>query len=204
MSDHESEIYSAAVLAYDAFVDGMSSATNGSWSHLQAYRAKAYERNKSCWRAFLELGKLCVDKEWYPVSYVTAALQLIGKNHNMITPRDLLHATVIKRYAEELERRKEETGNIADAEADWAYNVQTLEALALSTRAQVHGLLLNPTNPFPSWFRVFYADPPDSDLVKLYGDDAVAEIRKDPLLIAYLRQTRPQAMAGMEAVWGPM
>jgi hypothetical protein len=147
--------------------------------------AREYDRNPN-WPHFLKLALICAARGWDPADFVRKA---VGgpRTSAALMPSDLLRPTVLNAY------RKPETDYAKDAEAEYRECVGLLIARECDGNGgnDERSLLLSPMSAFPAWFRVWYPESVDMDIVGAWGEIAKREISSSPETKALLERLDP-------------
>lgn len=140
-----------------------------------------YERNRN-WPRFLQLALICAARGWDPEDYVHRAFGNPKRSSEVLTPSDLVSKPVVDAYAPNTVRA--------------AYGDEYRQCIELLIGNEADGideksLLMSPMTPFPAWFRVFYPEEIDMDIVGAWSDTAKHEIAQSSALIEFLKETDP-------------
>lgn len=145
--------------------------------------AREYDRNPN-WPHFLQLALICAARGWDPADYVKKA---VGgqRTSAALLPSDLLRPSILKAY------RKPES--VKDAETEYRECVGLLIARECDGNGgnDEKSLLLSPMSAFPAWFRVWYPESVDMEIVGAWGEIAKREISSSPEIKSLLERIDP-------------
>lgn len=154
-------VFENARLAFDTFYGELN----------ERYRlptpAKQYEDNRN-WSVFVQLALICAARSWDIVDYIHKTLGNPKKTSNAILPSDL----VSKRALDVYNPVKNE---IHSAKAEYGECVELLLQREAAGNNE-HSLLLSPMSAFPAWFRVWYPETIQIDILEAWGDIAKQEL----------------------------
>ena len=143
-----------------------------------------------------KVAETCARHGWDIETYVRAAFDIVRRNHNYITPKDLTRDAVINAYAV-----LDVSGSSAlDPRVNYGLQVKEL----VEFMKQPYGLcredniLYSPLTPFEAWFRVLYPEQWSDKLFDLYGVEARNELSRDRKLRAFARHRFPRGMRELE------
>lgn len=163
-------------------------------------RGPTYQGSRYC-KAFTQLAEWCLQRGFDPRDYVSTALELLQKDPNYITPKDLLKPGLLRLYVDTLASRN----NNSTIQASWdsqEHVVRQMRAQRPDLFTDAFSLFSSSWKPFEAWFRITYPKEPDERLVAMYGYDAWAELQTSPALRAFLRELRPKALQVLQERYG--
>ena len=122
---------------------------------------------------------ICAARGWDTADFVHRAFGGGKRASDCITPADLTKGGVIAGYAPD-------TGK-ASFRDEYEQCIRLL-INDESSGSDEHSLLMSPLTPFPAWFRVFYPEEIDMEIVGMWSDTAKREISGSSSLIGALRE----------------
>jgi hypothetical protein len=160
----ETLVERAAEAAFDTYYKARASAYGSGVG-------KMYDENEN-WPSFLAIGKTCLDRGWSPAEYVNDVFASLATNGGLVLPANLTTKSAVSYFENRLK------GCELPPEELWAASERTVTELVVdgATEKQV---LMNPMLSLPAWFRIFYPEELDSDLVATYGERAKSELTKE-------------------------
>lgn len=180
----EQEAENAARLAFDAYFAARADAYGSNVGRL-------YEDNRD-WHLFVEIGKTCLSNGWSPSEYVSKTFKEMAVNGGLVLPSNLATKTAMQAFEK---RKKSETLPPEDL---WTESERVVTELVVkgATEKQV---LSNPMLSFPAWFRIFYPEELDSDLVATFGTRAKSELTNE--LEDFIRSKNAPALDMFLGLW---
>lgn len=163
-----------------------------------AWPRKAYQMNQY-WKRFWTIGNLCANENWDPESFVSAAIDQIRKNHNYVTPKDLVDPRIATAYRAALATATSGSKPVNE----WAYLCSQLLHYVVDAKSTENDILMCMLTPFPAWFRVLYdTGQPDPSIIEAYGDNAHHELAHDKRLREFMRRMAPARLRALELSHG--
>jgi len=156
-------------------------------------------RTNKLYKAFIRIANICLGHNFDVRDYISFCFDHIEKNRLYITPNDFTKLEFIEGY--EKIRSK---NNLNHVEQDYRDQIKMLARYVqqVETYANEKQVLKCINNPFYAWFRIFYMQTLDDDLIKYYGKSAYNELRSDRLLREFIRKIRPDSLKQFEALFG--
>lgn len=187
---------SSADAAWEAFyaesaTHGVRARGRGDSIHGCVYRKSLYD-----------LAAYCDSRGYDVLDYVSTVMSMCVISTRVLTPRALLDAGVMARYAAIREHRHGRT----KCQTEWdTYMAELLEAVRY-TNGQLDPdvLLLDATREYPAWFRVFGAMSPCAEILRAYGPAAMVSLRRNKQLAELVARLRPSAVRVLEHALGPI
>ena len=139
--------------------------------------SKTYEQNRN-WPKFLQLALVCAARGWDPADYVHKAFGNPKRSSDTLLPGDLVSARMLDGYAPDT------------AKASYGEEYKACIGLLIDNEADgidEHSLLMSPLTPFPAWFRVFYPEELDKEIIDVWSETAKQEISGSSALIEFLK-----------------
>ncbi len=174
----------AARLAFDAYCAARSAAYGASVGRM-------YEENGS-WPSFVEIGRACVEAGWSPSEYVDALFSELSSNGGVVLPANLATRSARGFF----ERRKK--GQELPYASLWAAAERTVTDLVLGGATEKQALM-NPMISMPAWFRVFYPEDLDPDIVATFGERAKSELSST--LEEFIATKNKNALDTFKGLW---
>ena len=152
-------------------------------------------------KAFMRIAEQCVSMGYDVRDFVASALTVLQKDPNYVTPKDLTSTQVMVTYQNQVKARN----NVSKAESEWhsqEITVRTLQAQRPDVFVNGRALFMSSWMPFDAWFRVFYFEPADPEILGTYGRQAWAELQPEPALRRLLYTRRPATMKQLQDMYG--
>lgn len=130
-----------------------------------------YEENPN-WGSFVDIGRTCLERGWSPSEYVETVFSAMAANGGLVLPSNV----AAKSSAAYFEKRKKAAE--LPPEELWNASERTVTELVVDGATEKQALM-NPMLSMPAWFRVFYPEELDSDIVATYGDAAKSELTSE-------------------------
>lgn len=150
-----------ARIAFDTFYGELS----------QRYRlpqpAKMYEENRN-WAVFVQLSLICAARSWDVSDYIQKTLGAVNKTSNAILAADL----VSKRSLDAYNPVKNQVRSARDEYCECVELLLRREADGNSEKS----LLMSPMSAFPAWFRVWFPETLQIEILEAWGDIAKQEL----------------------------
>ena len=144
------------------------------------FPVKAYGENPN-WPVFLQLAVICAARGWDPSDYVRSLFRFRGAE--CILVGDLVKKRMVDSY--------HPNPFADDAKEEYERCVELL-IQGETSGSDERSLLLSPLSPFPAWFRAFYPEELDMQIVNAWGQLARQEIAQSSHLIEFLKVTSPE------------
>ena len=138
---------------------------------------QTYERNRN-WPVFLQLALICSARGWDPADYVHKTFGNEKRSSECLLVKDLVSRQNLEAYKPESKTKS--------SVADEYRQCVSLLIQYLSEGNHESSLLLSPMTPFPAWFRVFYPEELDTDIIDAWSGIAKREISSSSGLIEFL------------------
>lgn len=181
--------YADAMRAFDAYYGTRRRVFGVDWP------AKRYAEHRA-WRVFMKVAALCAKEGRDVERFVTVVLEHSPKNSDAVVPNDL-----IGKHAEQLWAQHRNAKTVT-AQDKWAYHVRILLQVQDATGQSDEAILTSSFNSFPAWFRVFYPDTLDDNIVSKWGEEALAELKGDRDTVRFLRAAMPAKVEELEKRMG--
>lgn len=128
----------------------------------------------------MQVALICVARGWDAADYVKNA---VGgrRTTGCVMPEDLVRPGILEKYNPGLYAAR-------DVKAEYSECVELLITREYDPNGgnDEKSLLLSPFSAFPAWFRVWYPEQIDTDIVEMWGDIAKREIAADKNLVELL------------------
>ena len=149
-------------------------------------------------KSFIAMGTICRERGWKLDSYIRHTFGFVDSNAIAMRPSELVKPEIIKRYSVLL------LTDIPGFEPDSEYEALAAQVLVYAGRRKTTAtaVLEAPMTPFPSWFRVIYADSPSQKIMDRYSSEAYDEIKEDVRIYAVAEQKGPRAFAALQRSYG--
>jgi hypothetical protein len=147
---------------------------------------------------FRAAGEACIKQGLNPEDYIELAFSQLTKNINYVTPKDIVGVKQVVAA----QQRQQAAGLRAPNEWIHMCKEVTLRAARLIPKpyTDIVDILMDPMQPFTSYFRVLYLEQLYECLLEMYGDRAYAELAPNTRLRAYLRTVRGPQLERFERV----
>lgn len=152
-------------------------------------------------KTFMQIAEWCTQRGYDTRDFVTSVLELLQKDPNYLTPKDLYKPGILALYTAAVERRN----NASSIQLAW----DSQERVVRQMRAQrpdlftdAYSIFSSSWKPFESWFRIAYPEEPDARLVTMYGHDAWTELQTTPALRVFLSNVRPKTLRLLQEQYG--
>jgi len=162
---------SNAEIAFDAFFEEQSARFG------TPYPIQQYGSNRN-WPVFLQLALICSARGWDPADYVHKTFGARNKTAGSLLVGDLIKPAMLAAYNPK--------SGVASSKEEYVSCINMLIQLE-SDGSDEKALLLSPLSPFPAWFRVFYPEQIDMEIVNAWSDIAKQEMSKAPGLVEFLK-----------------
>ena len=174
----------AARKAFEAYYGARASAYGST-------QERMYEENRN-WPSFLEIGKVCLSHGWDPAEYASEVFSSLSSCGGLVLPSNLVTKAAVAYF----DKRKRDSG--FDPKEVWNVAESTVTELVVDgpTEKQV---LMNPMLMLPAWFRVFYPEELDSDIVAVYGSTARDEMT--PEIVAFVGAKNKRSLDTFLGLW---
>lgn len=191
----ETAIFRLANLAWVAYYDYYTRRN----SRLFHERKASLMENKFN-KAFMAIGKFCLDKHYDPADYIERAATFIPVGTIWVTPKEYTKKSVAANYYSLYAKQDSKPGE------DWAtymnYLAHASSQMIPSPHPSLACLLMDYMQPLPAWFRVLGPEKPVPEIVEVYGEEAMRELRKDTRLVEFLRRVRKDNLEKFEETHG--
>jgi hypothetical protein len=182
-------------IAWQEYYDGMESMYD------MRPQRKTFWENRH-YKLFVRIGMTCLRNGLDTAEYMRAAMHMLNKDHEYISPKDFTNPRLIARYID----RKQKGRGIY--ERSWLTQTMELTTMACDTVPHLYAseiaILLEPRLPFEAWFRVLYLTPFNAQLYAAFGRTAWSQLQKEPSLRAFLRKQAPANMTKLEDELGKL
>jgi len=182
MEQHSSvdELEALARVAHEEFSIQLKKCSLRVWqTSNKSFDASRYKKT------FLQIASRCVNHGIPVREFVRINFHTTNKKIKYITPKDLLSKYALDKYKEYVKYFHSN-----DCAQLWATQMRRLKRLAPEVIPQVYktvaDILLDPEQTFSSWFRIFALTEPDERVIKVWGNDAIEEIKSDHMLYDFL------------------
>lgn len=139
-----------------------------------------YGQNKN-WPVFVQLAIICAARGWDPAEYIHAMFSLKNGTDCLLI-KDLTR----KKYLDAYHPGHSKPESYEEYERCVELLIQG-EADGTDERS----LLLSPMSAFPAWFRVFYPEQMDLEIINSWGEIAKHEIAGSSNLVSFLNRIDP-------------
>ncbi len=147
---------------------------------------------------FRAAGEACIERGMDPEEYIKTAFSQLLKNSAYVTPKDIVGVKHVVAAQQQQQAAGLRVSN------EWIHMCKELilrsGRLIPKPYVDIVDILLDPMQPFTSYFRVLYPESLYECLFQMYGDQAWAELAPDTKLRAYLRTVRAPQLERFERV----
>lgn len=136
------------------------------------------------YKNFRKIGEICVGNTFEVTDYVRRAFDLLKKNHQYITPKDLTDPRLVESYKTHL--------NEYGQELRWSHSTQVQMLADLETRLipdkyrSEEAILFDINLEFEPWFRMLHPEEFSEAIFKIYGQLAWTELSISQKLRQYV------------------
>jgi len=136
------------------------------------------------YKNFRKIAEICIKFNFEVTDYVIRSFDLLDKNHQYITPKDLTDEKLVASY----KQHSEEYGQ----ELKWDHGTQVQLLADLEARLvpdkfpSEEAILLDINMTFESWFRVLHPETFSEAIYKIYGRMAWSELSTSQKLRDYV------------------
>lgn len=161
----------------------------------------AYERSPS-WPDFVHVGLVCSARGWDPAEYVAFAFGAAFRSVSAVTPHDLASSRMMRAFDNRPAVSHESPKDM------YRKCVELLVARECGdSGSDERDLLMSPMSAFPAWFRVFYPESLDMDIIGAWGPIAKTELSASRDLVEFLQGVDASKWTKLRKVlwgYGPM
>ena len=157
-------------------------------------------RTNKLYKAFVNIAKVCIDNKFDVRDYIVFCFERSQKQRIYITPNDFNNKTLVSQYSHFLKSNN----STSRVELDFRDQINRLARYIqlVEIYSNEKEILLCVNNPFYAWFRIFYGQVLDDELIKYYGKAAYTELHANKALRDYIRKIRPESLKAFEALFG--